>query len=128
MERLSNLWAPGLDPRTAALTVIALLMAGGVAWAVFHVIRWILNLIILCRSVYFVLGMIERDVKTTRAMVDRIQFQLNRDVDSKPRVSIPPPLDLSPPTVDATDWVDDDKKTSHHLPSTGRSVILDPDR
>lgn len=116
MERLFN-WLPeDLDPRTVWFTLTALLMVIGIYWAVSRIWLAIGRLFFTLRAYGSLLGHMDRELKTINSYCQRIEFGLNRERVSvippapKPEFLVPPPLDLNP-TVDATDWVEDEKKT-----------------
>lgn len=121
MERLFN-WLPGdLDPRTVGFTLTALMLLIGIYWAVRRVVLAIRGFFFALRAYGTLLGHMDREIKTVKGYCQRLEFALNRDNSQQHRVSVippapkpeflvPPPLDLNP-TVDATDWVEDEKKT-----------------
>jgi hypothetical protein len=82
----------------------------GIVWAVYRVVLWVQHIRFAFRAYGLLLNEIHREIRVVKKNTDRLEFQLNRD-DSKPRLTIPPPLEMNP-TVDATDWLEDDKKTS----------------
>jgi hypothetical protein len=120
MARLLSWLPPWVDLRTVAFTLVSILMGLCVWWALREVWRAIQRFRFTVRAWASLLGHMDRELKTIKGYCERLEFALNRE-NSRQRVSIvppapkpefqvPPPLDLNP-TLDATDWVEDEKKT-----------------
>lgn len=110
MERLFA----NYDWRTAVLTACVILACVLIYHAVATVVRRVRGFFQTLRLLQIAVGSMDRDLKVMKSAIRGLEIREGSErfgVASLPRMSIPPPLPMTPVTVDATDWCDDDKKT-----------------
>jgi hypothetical protein len=107
MERLLS----NYDWHTAVLTATVILACVLTYHAVAFVVRRVHSFFRNLRFLTIAINTLDRDVKVLKGAVRGLEIREAREERDIASMSIPPPLPLSCPTIDATDWCDDDKKT-----------------
>lgn len=99
-----------IDWRTAGLTVAVTLAVVLIFCLVRSVVRWISDVTFTWKQIRMQVHDLVRDVKVIKNLFNRYEIMLNRETTGN-RMSIPPPLPLSPTPGHPEDWEDNFKKT-----------------